>query len=104
MIKVIAGFKVKRGEDIQALLLKLRSHAMTFRGYIGSENLIADKDTTIIAVANTWENVIDWKDWESSSIALGIMKEIRKALVEEPRITVYRIMPTTGWSYAPRSS
>jgi len=40
MIKVIAGFKVKRGEDIQAIFLKLRSHAMTLREYIGSMTLL----------------------------------------------------------------
>jgi hypothetical protein len=57
MTKAIAGYKVYTGADIEPILLKLRSHAMTYPGFIGAENLQNAKDDFIVAMINTWDRV-----------------------------------------------
>jgi len=94
MIKVIVGYKLKKGADIQPILLKLRSHAMTYPGFVGAENLLSGKDSSIVAMVSTWERIENWKVWEISKIRQDILREAETLLVEEPRVIVYRIMPT----------
>ena len=97
MIKVITGYKLKKDVDIQPILLKIRSHAMTYPGYVGAENLINDKDVSIVAIITTWEKVEDWRSWEKSRARQEIHREIEELLEEEPRIAIYRIIPTVRW-------
>jgi antibiotic biosynthesis monooxygenase (ABM) superfamily enzyme len=99
MIKVIIGYKVHRDADVQSVFQKLRSHAMTYPGFIGSENLLllSEQDRSIAAISMNWERVEDWKSWETSSIRQSILKEASRSLLEEPRVTVYRVVPTGGW-------
>jgi len=97
MLKVVIGYKMREGADVLPMLLKLRSHAMTYPGYVGSENLINDKDISIVAIITTWEGVEYFRDWEKSRARLAILKEYRDLLAEEPKITIYRIIPTQKW-------
>ena len=97
MIKVISGYKLKEGADIQPVLLKLRSHAMTYRGFVGAENLINAKDISIVAIISTWEDVENWQAWETSTARREILREAEPLLEEELRITIYKIMPTVRW-------
>jgi len=100
MIKVIDGYRLKVGVDIQPALLKLRSYAMTFPGFVGAENLINVQDNTIVAMVSTWESVERWKTWEETKIRKQILKETESLLREQPRFTIYRVAPTTGWTYS----
>lgn len=104
MINVIVGYRLKVGSDIQPVLMKLRSYAMTFHGFIGAENLISIQDNTIVAMVSTWENADDWRMWEDSKIRKQIVKEAEVILEEKPRVTVYRLVPTTGWAYVRSNS
>jgi len=97
MVKVITGYKLKRGADILPLLFKLRSHAMTYPGYVGAENLMNNKNVSIVAIITTWEDVECWRDWEKSKSRLAIMKEYQNLLAEEPKVSIYRIIPTQKW-------
>ena len=97
MIKVIVGYKVRRGEDIKLILLELRSHAMTYPGYVGAENLISEKDISIVAVVSTWEKAEDWRVWEKSTIRQELLRKAETLLVEKPKITIYRTEPTVRW-------
>lgn len=97
MLAVIVGYKLKAGADLQPILMKLRSHAMTYHGFVKAENLISAKDETIAAIVYTWEEIKDWHTWENSSIRQEIIKQADAILLEPPRITVYKVMPTTGW-------
>ena len=97
MIKVIIGCKVRDGVDIQPMLLKIRSHAMTYPGFVGAENLLSEQDNSIVATVSTWEGVENWSLWEDSKISQEIFRETRLLLVEEPKITIYRIIPTVRW-------
>ena len=97
MIKVIIGYKLKEGADIQPILLKLRSHAMQYPGFIGAENLLSERDSSIVATVSTWEKVEDWRIWEKSKIRQELLRQAESLLVEEPKVTIYRTMPTASW-------
>ena len=97
MIKVITGYKLKSGADILPILLKLRSQALTYPGFVGAENLVNDKDSSIVAIISTWEKVEDWRSWEASKARREILREAEALLEEELRVTIYRIIPTARW-------
>lgn len=97
MIKVIVGYKVKSIVDIEPVLVKLRAHAMQYPGFVSSENLVSERDSSIIAMVSTWDKSDDWKEWEKSTIRQELLQEANKVLEQEPRVTIYRIMPTDRW-------
>jgi hypothetical protein len=59
MIKVIEGYELKKGADIQPLFLKLRSYAMTFPGFVSAEHIRSVKGTSIAALLYNWERLED---------------------------------------------
>ena len=97
MIKVINGYKLKQGADLQPVLLKLREHAMSYPGYVGAENLVNDKDPSIVAIITSWDNIEHWQDWQDSKMRGQIMKEAEPLLEEELRVSVYRVLSNTRW-------
>jgi heme-degrading monooxygenase HmoA len=97
MIKVIVGYRLKEGADFDPVLRKLRSQAMQFPGFIGAENLLSTKDYHIVALVSTWENIENWREWEKSKIRQDILRQAAPLLVEEPRVTIYTIIPTVRW-------
>ncbi len=99
MIKVIEGYELKNGADIQPLFLKLRSYAMTFPGFIGAEHIGSMKGSPIAALLYNWKGLGDWEAWESSSLRQQILQESETFLVSKPRITIYEVVPTSAWTY-----
>ena len=97
MVKVIVGYRLKKGADIQALLLKLRSHAMQYPGFIGAETYIRNKERSIIMVVYTWQNAENWTAWENSTISQELIKEAEHLLEDKPRVAIYTIAPTVRW-------
>ena len=97
MVKVIVGYKVKKGADIQPILLKLRSHAMQYPGFVGAENFVSGKVGPIIMVIYTWQSTNDWKEWEKSRIRQELLKEAKTLLEDEPKVTIYTVAPTVRW-------
>ena len=100
MIKVVVGFRLKAGVNIQPILMKLRSYAITFPGFISAENLVSVQDNSIVAIIYTWDNMENWYTWEKTKIRKQILQEADTLLQESPRITIYRVVPTTGWAYS----
>jgi len=98
MIKVVVGHKVKKDADIQPILLKLRSHAMQYPGYVSAENLLGEKDSSLVIVISTWEKAEDWRIWEKSKIRVELYREAETLLEEEPKVTIYRIVPAQKWT------
>lgn len=99
MIKVIEGYELKKGADIQPLFLKLRSCAMTFPGFISAEHIRSVKGTPIAALLYNWKRREDWKAWESSKLRQQMLQEAEALLVSESRITIYEVVPTSAWTY-----
>jgi len=98
MIKAIIGYKLRSGADIVPILLKLRAGAMTYPGFVNSENLLSEQDNSIVATITTWQKAEDWRLWESSRARQEILKQAEELFVEEPKVTLYTIMPTVRWS------
>ena len=96
MIKVLEGFKVKQGADMQPILLRLRSDAMQYPGFVSAENLINRRDVSIVIIISTWEKVEDWEMWENSELRLKLLREAEPVLEDKTRATSYGIMPTQG--------
>jgi heme-degrading monooxygenase HmoA len=99
MIKVIDGYELKQGADIQPVFLKLRSYALTFLGFISAEHIRSVKGTSIAALLYNWERLESWEAWESSKLRQQILQEAEPLLASEPRITIYEVMPTSAWTY-----
>lgn len=99
MIKIIEGYELKKGADIQPVFLKLRSYAMTFPGFISAEHIRSVKGTPIAALLYNWKTRVDWEAWESSKLRQQILQESESLLASEPRITIYAVVPTSGWTY-----
>jgi heme-degrading monooxygenase HmoA len=97
MVKVIIGYKVKPKKDVLPMLIKLRSHAMTYAGYVGAENLMNNHDVSIVAIITTWEDVEYFRDWENSRTRRALIDEYKDSLAEAPKVTIYRIIPTQKW-------
>ena len=98
MIKVIEGYELKSGADIQPLFLKLRSSAMTFPGFISAEHIRSVKGSPISALLYDWAKLGDWGIWESSKLRKQLLQEAEALLLSEPRITVYSVVPTSAWT------
>ena len=99
MIKVIEGYELKNGTDIQPVFLKLRSYALTFPGFISAEHIRSVKGSPISALLYNWAKLEDWEAWESSKLRQQILKEAEALLVSKPRITIYEVMSTSAWTY-----
>jgi heme-degrading monooxygenase HmoA len=97
MIKVIEGYELKKGADIQPMFLKLRSYAMTFPGFISAEHIRSLRGTPIAAVLYNWKRREDWEAWESSKLRQQILQEAEAPFVSAPRITMYEVVPTSAW-------
>ncbi|MGA2671090.1 MAG: hypothetical protein ABSF21_06740 [Dehalococcoidia bacterium] len=99
MIKIIEGYELKNGADIQPLFLKLRSCALTFPGFISAEHIRSVKGSPIAALLYNWARLEDWDAWESSKLRQQILQEAEALSVSKPRITIYEVIPTSAWTY-----
>ncbi|MGB5926147.1 MAG: antibiotic biosynthesis monooxygenase [Dehalococcoidia bacterium] len=98
MIKGIVGCKVRKDTDVEPILLKLKSHATQYQGFKGMENLVAADNASVVAMVSTWESLEDWKSWAESTITQELLRQAEALLVEEPRVTTYRMMmPAVMW-------
>ena len=98
MIKGIVGCKVRKDTDLEPILLKLKSHAMQYQGFKGMENLVSEENASVIAMVSTWESLEDWISWAQSRITQEVLRQAKTLLIEEPRVTTYRMMmPAVRW-------
>ncbi len=97
MVKGIIGFKVRNYKDIEPILLKLRSHAMQYPGYVSAENLVSDVDSSVVVMTSTWTRIEHWRTWLKSRITQDLLRHDKELAMEKPRVTSYRIMPTAEW-------
>ena len=95
MVKIIVGYKRKEGIDIQPLLMKLRSAAITYPGFISAENLVSNRDNSIVFTLYTWDSIPKWHLWENAIIRKKILQEAEPMLCDQPRVRTYQILPTT---------
>ncbi|MGQ9546486.1 MAG: antibiotic biosynthesis monooxygenase family protein [Dehalococcoidia bacterium] len=97
MIKGIIGFKTLNYKELESILMKLRSHAMQYPGYVGAENLVSEEDFAVVVMISTWETIETWRTWVESRVTQDLLRQARKVTAGAARITAYRTMPTTEW-------
>lgn len=97
MIKGVVGYKVKSYKDLEPILMKLRSHAMQYPGFVSAENLASEVDSSVVVMMSTWETSENWRAWVKSRITQDLLRQGEAFLKEKHRITAYRIMPTVEW-------
>ncbi len=98
MIKVIVGFKKKKSANIEPVLMKLRSNAMTYPGLVSTESLVKQEDDSIVVFSNVWDNTNSWKKWYESKLSQSLFNEIEPLLEEKPRVNIYHIIPEADWT------
>jgi len=97
MVRVIMGHKAKSGVDMEPILLKLSNQERQYPGFINSENLLSERDNSIVVTISTWEKAEDWKEWESSQIRQQLYHDAETILDDKPRVQMYRIIETQRW-------
>jgi len=97
MIKGIVGCKVAKDGDLEPVLLKLKSHAMQYQGFMGTENLMGEDNGSVLAMVSTWQSLEAWKSWIQSTITRNLLRQAQPLLIEEPRVTTYRTTPGVRW-------
>jgi antibiotic biosynthesis monooxygenase (ABM) superfamily enzyme len=97
MIKGVVGYKVKSYKDLEPILMKIRSHAMQYPGFVSAESLVSEVDSSVVVMMSTWETIENWRIWAKSRITQDLLRQAEAFLKEKPRITAYRIMPTVEW-------
>lgn len=94
MIRVIIERRLKARESLAPLLQQLRASAMKWPGYISGESLVSTEDDTIILVISTWRSLEDWIVWETSEVRDKLYQQIKPLLVENPKVSTYKILAT----------
>ena len=97
MIKGVVGYKVKSYKDLEPVLVKLRSHAMQYPGFLSAESLVSEVDSSAVVMMSTWETIENWKIWVQSRITQDLLRQAEAFLKDKPRITAYRIVSTVDW-------
>jgi len=97
MIKGVVGYKVKSYKDLEPVLMKLRSHAMQYPGFLSAESLVSEVDSSVVVMISTWETIENWKIWVQSRITQDLLRQAEAFLKDKPRITAYRIISTVDW-------
>jgi antibiotic biosynthesis monooxygenase (ABM) superfamily enzyme len=94
MIKVIVGYKVKQGAEIQPILSKFMSQKTQYPGFIGTEILRSIKQSSLILEISSWDNDAAWMEWEKSTIRQELLRHTEELLVDQPIVSIWRILPT----------
>ena len=94
MMKVIEGHKGKPGANMQSLFLEFRSNAMQYPGFMSAENLVSQSDASVVLFISTWDAVENWRLWEKSSIRTKLYQEAEELLGDEPRVSIFTLVPT----------
>jgi len=97
MIKGIIGYKVLSYKDVEPILMKLRSHAMQYPGFVGAENLVSEEDLSVVIMISTWDTMENWKTWVDSRRTQDLLKEAKSVVMGTARVTAYRSVPTVKW-------
>jgi antibiotic biosynthesis monooxygenase (ABM) superfamily enzyme len=75
------------------------SNAITHKGFIKAENLFSSKEKAIAIIIYSWEEFEDWCVWEQSNARRKIIEQADTLLLEQPRVTVYQVIPTVEWMH-----
>lgn len=70
---------------------------MTFQGFLGIESLESEEGGSIVVLLFNWKSMDDWNAWKASHTQQYILEEAQEMLIDQPKMTVYKVVPVTGW-------
>lgn len=81
-IKVFIQRRVRLGHraEVEELLIKLRSKALTQAGYLSGETLVALGDPLCLVVISRWDNVTHWEEWRRHPERAAILNRMQPLL------------------------
>ena len=90
-IKVILFRRVpaEKVNDIQPLLIEMRSLAMAQRGYISGETLMNEDDPEEYLVISSWTTKSRWNEWFENDKRIEIQGRIDRLLGRKTMYQVY---------------
>jgi quinol monooxygenase YgiN len=96
MIRVIIErhCRLEKNEELERLLVQLRSRAMLHRGYVSGETLRSISDPSKWVVISTWVDATTWKVWESSPERQEFAKKIAPLLTAPAELSIYDFVST----------
>ena len=94
MIKVIEGYNGKPSANMQSLFMEFRANVMQYPGFMSAENLVSQRDGSIVLFVSTWDTVENWRLWEKSSVRTKLYQEAEELIEDEPRVSIFRLVPT----------
>jgi heme-degrading monooxygenase HmoA len=77
-------------------LINARRAAMSYKGYISSENLLSLDDPRLFVVASNWAKLEDWQNWKNSEERKENEKEFSKLLAKPTEYEIYEMGFTVG--------
>ena len=91
MVRVIIEHraKAKDVERVIDIIRELRDEAIKRQGYITGETLVNTEDASNVLVISTWQNLEDWKAWDTSETRVKITQQIYPLLVEPYTVRTY---------------
>lgn len=89
MVRVIIEHKARDAERVIDIIRELRDEAMKRQGYITGETLVNIEDASNVLVISTWQNLEDWKAWDTSETRVKITQQIYTLLVEPYTVRTY---------------
>ena len=89
MIKAVVGFKIKENANIEPVLKKTRANAMTYAGYLRTEDSGKQGGDSIIILTTIWDKDSNFKAWHESKLSQSLYNEIEPLLEEKPRVNIY---------------
>jgi heme-degrading monooxygenase HmoA len=104
VVKVLIKRRFKEGKarDGFTLLKKLRSDAMSQRGYISGETLVGHDDPQKVLVISLWYSLENWLKWKENTIRKTVESELEEYLKGPTEYEVYLLGTETVPMKGPR--
>lgn len=94
MVRVIIERRCRpdKEEELENLLIELRSKAMQQRGFISGETLKSVDDPMLWLVVSTWLDDDMWKAWENSPTRRDTMNKMEPLMFVPEKISIFNLI------------
>lgn len=99
MIKVVIERRCRPGteNEMERLLVELRTKAIHQRGYVSGETLKSVDDPSLWLVLSSWLDVNLWKAWQESAERQEIASKMEPLLITPEKVSVFSFIWDASW-------
>lgn len=100
MVRVVVERHCKpdKDEELERLLVELRSTVVKQRGYVSGETLRSIEDPSFWLVLSTWLDVNLWEAWEASAERQEVNKSVEPLLTQPEKVSVFSFVWEASWT------